>query len=144
MPNFTDIQNALIDALNQAKIYIDAKDADVKAYAETKIAELAQTTDLSAKLELLQQINTILDGDAATAGFQAWQSQVTKLTGLVSDFEAFKATQTESIDATNKNVEALGSVVEGLRVALADATASTALVDTFTSVKTQAASIFAV
>ena len=157
MPNFTDIQNAILAALQNAKVYIDAKDDAVKAYADSKIDALMNTSDLTAKLALLAELNTILDGDAATVGFQAWQTQVTKLTGIVAEFEAFKASNIESVDAVNANIETLttsiDSVKTSLEKAIADAvaglgssatTTNTAIVDTFVSMQAKAATLFAV
>lgn len=69
-------------ALAIAKVYIDQGDAAGKAYTDQKLELVLQTTDLNAKLALLQQINEILDGDNATAGFQAWQQNVAKLTDV--------------------------------------------------------------
>ncbi|MGB4497889.1 MAG: hypothetical protein WBI40_04255 [Methylococcaceae bacterium] len=85
--------DALIqDALNAVKTYVDTQDASVKAHAEALIAQLMNTSDLTAKLALLNQINDILDGDAATAGFQAWQSSLARLTSIEASIEANKST----------------------------------------------------
>jgi hypothetical protein len=75
----TDYVKSMLDSI---KTYIDSKDSSVKAYADSLIEQLMQTSDLSAKLELLNQINDILDGDSATAGFQAWQESLNTLTSL--------------------------------------------------------------
>ena len=76
------IDQMISDAFVSAKTYIDAKDAGLKAYTDAALAQLMNTTDLTAKLALLEQINTILDGDAATAGFQAWQAALTRLNAI--------------------------------------------------------------
>lgn len=75
-------QQQMNSALTIAKVYIDQGDAAGKAYTDAKLAEVLQTTDLNAKLALLNEINGILDGDKATAGFQAWSQQVTKLNDI--------------------------------------------------------------
>lgn len=78
----------LIDAaLASIKTYVDTKDASVKAHAESLVNQLMQTTDLSAKIALLNQVNDILDGDAATAGFQAWEHSLTRLNELATAIE---------------------------------------------------------
>ena len=69
-------------ALSIAKVYIDNGDLSVKAYVDSKLETTLLTTDLSAKLALLEEINNILDGDNATAGFQAWQTAVNQLSTL--------------------------------------------------------------
>lgn len=94
-------------ALTIAKTYIDQGDAAGKAYTDTKLAEVLQTTDLNAKLALLEEINNILDGDNATAGFQAWQSEVAKLNQLVSD-----------LSDTRSDVTALQGAVSGIQANL--------------------------
>lgn len=78
------VDTLIQDALNAAKTYIDTQDASVKAYADSLISQLMNTSDLTAKLNLLNQINDILDGDAANAGFQAWQSSLARLTSAES------------------------------------------------------------
>lgn len=151
--NFTDIQNAIYDALANAKIYIDAKDDSVKAYADTKIEALMNTSDLNAKLALLTEINTILDGDAATVGFQAWQAQVTKLTGIVADFEVFKALQTEASNVSIANVAALAETLNTVKTTLENSISAissnseannVAIVTAFTSMQSRVATLFAV
>lgn len=73
------------DMLTTLKTYIDSKDTNVKTYAQGLIDQLTQTTDLQAKLDLITQINTILDGDTATAGFQLWQENVNALNKATND-----------------------------------------------------------
>lgn len=85
------VDDIINDALVSVKAYIDTKDASVKTYAETKIAELVNTTNLTEKLALLTEINAILDGDTATAGFQLWESSVSKLNQINVDLNAIKA-----------------------------------------------------
>ena len=48
-------------------------------------------TDLSEKIALLIQVYEFLDGDAATAGFQAWEHSLQRLNTLES--EVFTAQQ---------------------------------------------------
>lgn len=83
--NFDGVESidAMINAaFVSAKTYIDSKDAGLKAYTDNALAQLMATTDLTTKLALLEQINAILDGDAATAGFQAWEHSLQRLNSL--------------------------------------------------------------
>lgn len=82
------IESMINAAFVSAKTYIDSKDASLKAYTDAALNSLMQTSDLTAKLALLAEINTILDGDAATAGFQAWQASLNRLTAIELDVEA--------------------------------------------------------
>lgn len=82
------IESMINAAFVSAKTYIDAKDSSLKAYTDAALNSLMQTSDLTAKLAVLAEINTILDGDAATAGFQAWQSSLNRLTAIELDVEA--------------------------------------------------------
>lgn len=91
------IESLLNDSLTQLKTYVDSHDANIKTYADGLISQLMQTTDLSAKIALLNQVNEILDGDSATAGFQAWESSLTRLNQIVNDFEAFKISNSNVI-----------------------------------------------
>jgi hypothetical protein len=87
----SDVEQLLADALASIKTYVDLKDAGVQTFAQGLIDQLMQTTDLQAKLTLLTEINTILDGDTATAGFQLWESSVSKLNQINVDLNAIKA-----------------------------------------------------
>lgn len=73
---------AIDNALIISKLYIDNGDQSVRNYVDEQLEATLQTTDLVEKLALLEQINGILDGDDATAGFQAWQSSVNDLIDL--------------------------------------------------------------
>lgn len=103
-------QTQIEQALSIAKIYIDQGDAAAKAYADSILENALQTTDLAAKLALLEEINNILDGDNATAGFQAWQNSVTQLSQLAT-----------AIGTANSNIATLQtgltSVTNGLAAA---------------------------
>lgn len=77
-------QEALNQALTIAKIYIDQSAANNKQYFQNLLDDRMNTTDLTAKLELLNQINNILDGDEASEGFQAWQASLNQLNDLAS------------------------------------------------------------
>lgn len=103
-------QAQMNQALSIAKIYIDRGDAAGKAYTDAKLAEVLQTTDLNAKLALLQQINEILDGDEASAGFQAWQNSVNSLADLAA-----------RVTATEVDVDALQTGLTATQAALAAA-----------------------
>lgn len=77
-------QEALNQALTITKIYIDQSSANNKQYFQNLLDDRMNTTDLTAKLELLNQINNILDGDKASEGFQAWQASLNTLNDLAS------------------------------------------------------------
>ena len=95
------------DAFVSAKTYIDAKDAGLKAYTDAALAQLMNTTDLTAKLALLEQINTILDGDAATAGFQAWQAALTRLNAIETKAISDVSTLETKINNAHESLNAL-------------------------------------
>lgn len=94
-------------ALTIAKYYIDQKSGADRAYADTALATALQTTNLTEKLALLEQINGILDGDNATAGFQAWQNNVAQLGALVT-----------GLGAANSNITTLQGNVTTVNAAL--------------------------
>lgn len=148
----------LIDAaLASVKTYVDTKDAAIKAHAEALVNQLMQTTDLSAKIALLNQINDILDGDSATAGFQLWESNVSKLNQLVADMTA---TQQQLSLVSNQHYQAIQNTNTALNNAVNDLNGSIWIVDTrltteskrikdanvatFQALKAKAAIIFAV
>ena len=93
------VEQMINDAFVSAKTYIDSKDAGLKSYTDSALTQLMNTTDLTAKLELLKQINMILDGDAATAGFQAWQSALTRLNVVETSLTDYKAAQVVAANA---------------------------------------------
>jgi hypothetical protein len=134
-----DVESMLADALASVKTYVDAKDASVKTYADNLIAQLMNTTDLQAKLDLLAEINAILDGDTATAGFQLWESSVSKLNQIATDFEANKTAVTQQIEIVTTTVQSLDFRLTN-EINVIKSSASTP----FSSLKTKAASIFAV
>lgn len=153
-----DVETLINDALASVKTYIDSKDAGVKTYADGLITQLMQTTDLSAKLALLNEINMILDGDAATAGFQLWESNVAKLNQVIADLNAAKTdltTQFTTADTTLRNqvsgwITAEKNRIDGVVSTLdtrvtADINAIKASASNpFVSMKAKAATIFAV
>lgn len=100
-----DIDAMINDAFSVAKNYIDAKDAGLKAYTDAALDQLMNTTDLTAKLALLEQINSILDGDAATAGFQAWQSALTRLNAIETAASDYKTATDSSIQNISNNIQ---------------------------------------
>lgn len=108
------IQAQVNQALSIAKIYIDRGDAAGKVYTDQKLAEVLQTTDLNAKLALLQQINAILDGDEATAGFQAWQNSVNTLTDLADRL----ATAESDIDTLQSGLSSAQAALTAAQTAL--------------------------
>lgn len=108
---------ALNNALTISKIYIDNGDQAVKDYVDSQLETTLQTTDLTAKLALLEQINNILDGDNATAGFQAWQSSVNDLIDLRTRMTAAEgsiATHTAQIAAVTANLATLSASISGM------------------------------
>lgn len=111
-------------AFSIAKIYIDRGDAAAKAYCDSKLETVLQTTDLAAKLALLEEINAILDGDNATAGFQAWQNSVAQLsalqTGLSTANTNIATLQTGLTSVTN----ALAAAQEAIDTRITDAVAA--------------------
>jgi hypothetical protein len=115
------IDSLIDDALASVKTYIDSKDVALKSYADSLIDSLMQTTDLSAKLALLNEINAILDGDTATAGFQLWESNVAKLTKVITDLQAESAARASAITATNSTLTAMVSTAESTLNARIDA-----------------------
>jgi hypothetical protein len=163
--NFEEISNSIEsidslinDALASVKTYVDSKDASVKAYADALIAQLMQTTDLAAKIALLNQVNDILDGDAATAGFQLWEANVAKLNQVVADLAAETLARSNAITASQNALQTsinsksteinarIDSVVSSLNTEI---TAKTTTLDSgvtanFVAMKAKAAIIFAV
>jgi len=157
-PTTPTIDTLINDALASIKTYADSKDASVKAYADALIAQLMQTTDLEAKIALLNQVNDILDGDSATAGFQLWESNVAKLNQVVADLTAESAARSSaiassqnafqtSINSKSTEINArIDLVVSGLN---SEITAKTTAVSgdmsaNFVAMKAKAAIIFAV
>lgn len=105
-------------ALSITKIYIDQGDAATKAYCDSKLESVLQTTDLAAKLALLEELNGILDGDNATAGFQAWQAQVAKLNDIYTRLGAAEtdiATLKTGLTTVTSGLATLGETL-GLRI----------------------------
>ncbi len=148
----------LIDAtLNTLKAYVDSKDALDKTYIETKIAELMNTTDLTAKLDLLNQINAILDGDSATAGFQAWEHSLQRLNSIEIDISAtqqqlslvstqhYQAIQDVKRDLTNTTNSLNSSIYNvGTRLTTEAKRIDDGVTANFVAMKSKAAVIFAV
>lgn len=134
-----DVESMLADTLNSVKIYVDSKDEIVKAYANGLIEQLMNTTDLTEKLALLTEINAILDGDAATAGFQLWESSVSKLNQVVTDFEANKTAVTQQITNATTTLQSLDFRLTGEINAIKSSASNP-----FSSMKSKAATIFAV
>lgn len=124
-----DYNEVIVQALDSIKNYVDAKDASVKTFAQGLIDNLMNTTDLTEKLALLNEINQILDGDTATAGFQLWESNVAKLNSIESELVTTKNDFSLSISNLSNDVTKLKS-----------ATSS----NPFASMKSKAATIFAV
>lgn len=105
---------AMNSALTIAKIYIDKSSTADRAYVDSQLQTVLQTTDLTAKLALLEQINGILDGDNATAGFQAWQAEVAKLTALRTEMDAAKVDVTtlySSVSTVSTNLANLSTTL---------------------------------
>ncbi len=136
--------DALINsALDSIKTYVDSKDATVKAYANALIDQLMQTTDLAAKIALLNQVNEILDGDSATAGFQLWESSVAKLNQVVADLVAESTARTSAISVTSNSLQTLINTTASeinARITTLDSSATA----NFVAMKAKAALIFAV
>lgn len=159
-PLLASIEQSINAAFGAVKTYVDTQDVNGKAYADSKISELMTTTDLSAKLALLNEINNILDGDTATAGFQLWQASLTKLNAVVADFNAYKIAQaTAAGNVANdfiayKQAQVQAAVTLALEFARFQAdnavviveavtSAKTDLVNAFITMQTRATSIFA-
>lgn len=108
---------ALNNALTISKIYIDNGDQAVRDYVDSQLESTLQTTDLAEKLALLEQINNILDGDNATAGFQAWQSSVNDLIDLRARMTAAEggiATHAAQIATVTANLATLSASISGI------------------------------
>ena len=132
-------QQQMNNALSIAKVYIDKGDAAGKAYTDAKLAEVLQTTDLSAKLALLQEINNILDGDNATAGFQAWQAEVAKLSDIytrLGNAEADISGLQAGLKTTNAALTSLGETL-GLRITTEVATLNATIIAKDTATNTR-------
>lgn len=102
------------EALRIAKQYIDKQDLANRQYADQKIETVLQTTDLNAKLALLQEMDAILDGDSASEGFQAWQAQVNKLNTLVADLTTAKvdiSTLQQGLTSVNQSLVNINSAL---------------------------------
>lgn len=150
----TTIDELINDSLSYVKNYVDTKDAALKVYADDLIAQLMNSTDLSAKLALLNEINAILDGDSATAGFQLWESNVAKLTKVIADLESESAARVNAIDTTSNSFQTLVNLKAGEIYSEIDSintnlnNSITALdskvTANFFAMKSKAASIFAV
>lgn len=107
-------QTALNTSLVIAKHYIDQSSTANRQYTDQKLEQVLQTTDLAAKLALLEEINNILDGDNATAGFQAWQAEVAKLAQLRAELDVAKgdiATHTQQIALINASLTNLSNTL---------------------------------
>ncbi|WP_287602707.1 hypothetical protein [Thiothrix sp.] len=105
---------AMNSALTIAKVYIDQSSTADRAYVDTQLQTVLQTTDLNAKLALLEQINGILDGDNATAGFQAWQAEVGKLATLRTEMDTAKGDITTlygNVTTINTNLSNLSTTL---------------------------------
>lgn len=148
------IDELINDALSYVKTYVDTKDASVKTYVDSKVDALMQTTDLTAKLQLLNEINQILDGDTSTAGFQLWESNVAKLNQVIADLTAESAARESSINATSSSFQNLinskvgeiyseiDSISSGLNGSIT--TVDSKVTANFFAMKSKAAVIFAV
>lgn len=112
-----------------AKQYIDQKADSEHLAIITEVEGMLNTTDLAAKMDLLMRINAVLDGDEATAGFQAWQNSVTQL----QDFLARMTAAENNISTLEQGVadvnDALNTAITDLgdRITLEVSTAKTEL-----------------
>lgn len=157
-PTTDSIDTLINDALVYVKTYVDTKDAALKVYADDLISQLMNSTDLSAKLALINEINQILDGDAATAGFQLWESNVAKLNKVVADLVAETSARSSEIGATSNSLQTMinttateiNARIDSINSGLSDsistnvATLNTNVTANFVAMKSKAAVIFAV